>query len=226
MGPSLVPCKIIIFDVDGVLLTVTDARGRYLWSLDAKEKLGFRTQHFQKIFNVDWEDCVTTGKIDTKDYLARVFHDPVFDDIQISPNDFIDYWLRDSNNGSTTYKINQPLVRFIETLEIPVGIGTNQDPYRTQWIKSLIGHQPFDFIFSSSSIGANKPDALFFHHIQKVLNVPASEILLVDDTQANIDGAKQQGWEAFFYDNSLDELIKFIDKWIVMSVLLFTENLR
>lgn len=186
-----ISAKAIIFDVDGVLMNSVDETGCFLWSKTAQEDLGLGTTHFKQIFSDEWLK-VTRGQIDTKDHLDQVFKEL---DVDLAPTTFIDYWLsRDSH-------VDQDVMKFVESLmhhNIPLYIGTNQDKYRTAHIQKAF---PLHFkdIFSSSDIGFIKPESGFYSHIEEALGLSPSDILFIDDTFENIEGAQSQGWKTHHY---------------------------
>lgn len=51
----------------------------------------------------------------------------------------------------------------------------------------------FDRLFVSSEIGLRKPDAEAFDFVMDAISVKPEELLFFDDSQENIDGAKQLG---------------------------------
>src|ERR1700687_5543034 len=120
--------KAIIFDVDGVIFKSQDQNGKYLWSRNLKQDLGLGKQHCQLIYSDAW-NMVTRGKIDTKDHLKNVFSDPIFDGLEITSEIFINYWLSYDNY------VNTDMIEIVQSLKIPVFLGTNQDRYRTEHIK-------------------------------------------------------------------------------------------
>jgi len=60
-------------------------------------------------------------------------------------------------------------------------------------------------IIDSSVVGATKPDPQIFNLAAEEAGVPAQEILLVDDTQANVVAAEKQGWRTMWFDYSRPE---------------------
>ncbi len=197
--------KAIIFDVDGVLFRGQDVNGRYLWSSSIKEDLGLTKKHFEKIYpEAEWY-AVTTGKLDTKEHLTTVFKDPLFQDLGLTPDVYINYWLEHDRY------VDLEMIDFVKSLHILAYIGTNQDPYRTKHIVNLVG-AVFKKCFSSCHIGYIKPEKEFYTYIEKDLNLKPHELLLIDDTKANIDGAESQGWHTYFYKGNLSELKHLLSK--------------
>jgi putative hydrolase of the HAD superfamily len=54
----------------------------------------------------------------------------------------------------------------------------------------------FDAVVVSCEIGCRKPDAEMFDHVTERLGVDPGSVVLVDDFEANVDGARRAGWQA------------------------------
>jgi putative hydrolase of the HAD superfamily len=52
----------------------------------------------------------------------------------------------------------------------------------------------FDAVVVSCEIGCRKPDAEMFDHVADRLGVDPESVVLVDDFEANVDGARRAGW--------------------------------
>ena len=57
--------------------------------------------------------------------------------------------------------------------------------------------QLFDQRFYSHELGLMKPDAKTYQYVIKTLDVPAEQILFIDDSKANVDAATREGIKAF-----------------------------
>lgn len=198
--------KAIIFDVDGVVFNSLDKSGHYLWSKNIKTDLGLSSEHFKLIFSSNW-DNVTRGKITINEHLNTVFRHEIFKDLKLNgltPDTYIDYWLYHDNH------VNAEMIDFTKKLAIPIYLGTNQDEYRTKHIIKQVGSS-FAGCFSSYQIGHIKPEKEFFDYIEKKLQLQPNELFLIDDISVYIEGAKACGWNAFLYQNNLNDLKQFIE---------------
>ncbi len=52
----------------------------------------------------------------------------------------------------------------------------------------------FDAVVVSCEIGCRKPDAEMFNHVTARLGVDPGSVVLVDDFEANVEGARRVGW--------------------------------
>ena len=83
------------------------------------------------------------------------------------------------------------VARTLRASGVGVHLATNQDLGRAAYMKAELGYdEVFDSCFYSSDVGWAKPSAEFFMHMVEMLGVPADEVLFVDDSQANVDGAR------------------------------------
>ncbi len=198
--------KAIIFDVDGVIVNSCDDQGHFLWSRHVKEDLGLQKVHFDRIFSEKWTD-ITRGKGNLQDHLHTLFQEPLFKDLGISPQTYIEYWL------SHDCHINTEMLELITSLSIPCYLGTNQEALRTQSILNTVG-RCFKGCFASYHIGFIKPESSFFHHIEQVLSLKPGQLLLIDDTKENVDSALNNGWRGYHYngrlENAMEELKNFL----------------
>ena len=185
--------KAIIFDVDGVIFNSTDSAGNFLWSANIERDLGIKIADLRKIFSSAWLNVIK-GEIDTKVHFEKTLLP-----YGVSAEKFIDYWLKNDDH------INQNVLNIIQEIRQPVYLGTNQETYRAAHLQSMIGDY-FKKIFSSCEIGAVKPEEAFYAHIERELELPSSNLLFIDDTEANISAAQNRGWNTYHFKGDLNEL--------------------
>ena len=63
-------------------------------------------------------------------------------------------------------------------------------------------HTFLEPLFLSCEIGACKPSPEAFAAVEAGLGLPAGEILLIDDTAANIAAARMRGWDAILFTSN------------------------
>ena len=105
------------------------------------------------------------------------------------------------------------VARALRASGVGVHLATNQDLRRAAYMKAALGYDEiFDSCFYSCDVGFAKPSAEFFTHIVETLDFPAERVLFVDDSQANVDGARGAGlraerWELDDGFEALDTLL-------------------
>jgi FMN phosphatase YigB (HAD superfamily) len=67
---------------------------------------------------------------------------------------------------------------------------------------------PYSSVIDSSEVGAIKPEAKIYDIAQQRAGCPANEILLIDDSRANLIVAERKGWHVLWFDDSrLEEAV-------------------
>ena len=66
--------------------------------------------------------------------------------------------------------------------------------------KGQIPNLPYDAVVDSSEVGAVKPEPKIYEIAAERAGVPANEILLIDDSRANLVAAEQAGWNVLWFD--------------------------
>lgn len=60
--------------------------------------------------------------------------------------------------------------------------------------------ETFDGLFLSHEIHERKPNASYFEKVAKTMNAEPNEVLFIDDTQANLDGAAALGFRTLLFN--------------------------
>ena len=90
----------------------------------------------------------------------------------------------------------------------------NQEHHRVAWLREHAGLDTyFDEIVYSAALGVCKPERVFYTNAQARMHVTvAQSILFVDDTPANVDGARVAGWRAMLYRGP-ESLARALASW-------------
>ena len=89
------------------------------------------------------------------------------------------------------------VARSLRASGVGVHLATNQDRGRAAYMKAELGYdEVFDSSFYSSDVGWAKPSAEYFTHVVDALGAGPDEVLFVDDSQTNVDGAGFAGLRA------------------------------
>lgn len=83
-----------------------------------------------------------------------------------------------------------------------VGLLTNIMPGMLKELMRLgkVPTLPYDVVIDSSQVGSIKPEPQIFKLATEQAGVPAEEILLIDDTQANLIAAEKHDWRVVWFD--------------------------
>lgn len=121
-------------------------------------------------------------------------------------DELLQYWFKSEHN------INTKVTEYISSLRekgIKCYLATNQEKYRTQYLKKEMGFaELFDGVFSSAELGCKKPSLEFYSKVFDKLSqdtkVTKEEILYIDDEEPNIEAAKQFGFNVIHFKSIKD----------------------
>jgi putative hydrolase of the HAD superfamily len=92
------------------------------------------------------------------------------------------------------------VVRQLRKSGFLVALATNQHAYRAEFMSEQLGYaSEFDHEFYSCRIGHAKPSGEFFLHALDRLGLRGHEVLLIDDKEPNIRGAREAGLHAVLF---------------------------
>ncbi|MDD3032850.1 MAG: HAD-IA family hydrolase [Candidatus Pacebacteria bacterium] len=183
--------KVILFDIDGVLIHLPFYFSKQL------EDRGYKlaSVFLNKFFHSEEYSQALVGKADAKKliepYLERIKWEKGASEYFIEQFNFeIQYF--DRNILSEIEKLSEKGIKCF--------LCTDQEQHRLKFLiektelKSL-----FSGCFASSDIGFRKYEKGFWEHIIKNNNINPSETIFFDDKKANIDIAQKEGIKAFLF---------------------------
>ncbi|MFB8230514.1 HAD family hydrolase [Cellulosimicrobium sp. NPDC055967] len=103
------------------------------------------------------------------------------------------------------------LVRGLRASGYGVHLGTNQESRRVSFMRQTLGYDAeFDTSWYSCELGIAKPDPRFFVEAARRIGADPDEVLFVDDTARNVEGARAAGMVGVHWDVSRghDELVR------------------
>lgn len=182
--------KAILFDADGVLINSER------FSVQLVRDYGISTEKTLPFFNGIFQDCIT-GTADLKEVIGPFLTEWGW---ERSVDEFLDYWFK------SEHQIDQPLIEYIQTIRkagIKCYIATNQEKHRVAYMLDRMGFKiSFDKVFASAHLGYKKPSRDFYQQLMhKLPSIQKSEVLFWDDTDENVDAARQFGISAELYTN-------------------------
>jgi len=180
----------IMVDVDGVLINGRPVDGRP-WASDIEADLGISNADLNReFFSPYWNDIVV-GRcglaVQLKLALARITP-------SVHHEDLIAYWFE------SDARLNRPLLEALDQLRktgTKVYLATNQEHLRAAYLMDRLGlGQHVDGIYYSAALDSRKPDLDFFERAAAHSGFAPEQLLLIDDTPANVVAARQLGWNA------------------------------
>ncbi len=188
---------IVVWDFDGVLNRAYDEHG-FLWCRALEEDLGVPSSAFQALtFGGGRFRDVLIGRTSITDHLENVVARL---GLSIEPQVLVDYWIgRDFNLNVEVLNVVGDLLR----LGVTSIIGTNNDPVRAAAIRARKEvTDGFEEVIASGDVGIAKPAPEFFAIVARKLGMTPSDLLLVDDTKANLDTAAVMGWRTLAFGDA------------------------
>ena len=190
--------RCVLLDLDGVVVQGfhSDPARRRRWDETLKADLGIDPDALtERFFKGVFTSEVIPGKTPLITALAAVLPGLGFHD---SPLRLIDYWLsRDSRLDLDLLEA----VTVLRTTGVPTFLLTNQEHLRAFHLWTALGlKNHFDDLLYSARLGAAKPSHRFFEAAAALLPAADEQPLFFDDAAANVDAARDFGWEAVLYD--------------------------
>lgn len=142
------------------------------------------------------------GELSTEEYFEQVCkkyeHKPSIEEFTDAINDI--FWTND---------LILPIVRKLAKLNFPRGIVSNTNPSHWSYIENAfprIWNAFEDHKLASFNVGTLKPfpeifEAAYRDAKRSIADLKPDEILFIDDTQANIEGAAKFGFQTIHYVN-------------------------
>lgn len=206
--------KVVVFDVGGVLIDLhSETASRELF-----EKYGFLAEAFAGLTRSSFEshprsitELAMVGRVGTAEYLDAFLHECRIKDLD---------GLR-RNRLSVVGRERRRVFAIVEDLKRAGFICcVLSNTIALHWEKlSLAGEYPslalFEHVFLSHLMKCAKPEESSFAFVADALNVPMSQVLLIDDTPLNVDRATAAGWQALLFrdvvqlQHDLDDLLQY-----------------
>jgi HAD superfamily hydrolase (TIGR01509 family) len=100
------------------------------------------------------------------------------------------------------FELDEQLLNFFSSLKgrLQFALFTSESIQESPAIKPRLA-EVFDVVFSSKEIGFNKDDGKAYGFIAEKLSVSPDQILFIDDSQKNIDAAKNAGLAVWRYSD-------------------------
>jgi putative hydrolase of the HAD superfamily len=194
--------KVLIFDFDGVL-----NHNKRKFSVMLEKDHGISLEQTTPFFTGPFQECLS-GERDLKDSITPYLKDWGW---RGGVDQLLAYWF------ALEDKVDQKVVDYIQDQRgrgVVCMLATNNEKHRFQYILNEMDlEKVFDKAYSSGYIGYKKPEQEFFAKIYNELeNIDKSEILFIDDSVENIQGAKDFGIHAEHY-TSFEDFLEKVKKY-------------
>lgn len=184
--------KFVYFDLGGVIINDLMNGG---WS-ELIRDLGV-PKHSETEFNRTFEEFEALALVGSRDIDLAI---PVIEEQTgfIFPEGYS--FFEDIISRFTKNKSIWPILKVTKS-RYPIGLLTNAYLRMRQEVASrgLMPKIEWDTIVDSSEVGMKKPDQDIYEYSTKLADVNPDEILFIDNSKKNIDGANRYGWQTFLY---------------------------
>jgi FMN phosphatase YigB (HAD superfamily) len=113
----------------------------------------------------------------------------------LSENPNYDFW--------QYFKVNNELLDYYKSLNIPVYIFTSETVQDHPAIKTLLG-SIFKDVFSAKELGLNKKESKSYKYLAQITGHNPNEILYIDDNHDNFSAAEKAGFKAILFKSNDD----------------------
>ena len=187
--------KAVLFDADGVLTLPED-----VFSVMYTKSRGLDPKPFEAFFKNEWSDFVL-GKRDLKQHIAS---NPQLWRWDGTPDALLDYWFKAEDKRNTEML---DIVQKIRAKGIKCYVATEQEFYRTRYMRDVMFFNKFDGFFPTCEVGYRKNDIKFYENILSKLNdelsdIKPAEVVFFDDSHKNVQIALSVCIDARFYTNN------------------------
>lgn len=183
--------SLIAWDFDGVLNRSVE-NAEFLWHRDFERDLGVSLNSFTDFhFRSGRFSEVLVGEKDLRDLVGEWIAE---EEYALRAEDVLAYWFEMDDNP------DREMINLMEGLPQRQIIATNNEARRIAYIREATDWEArVETIFAAGPMGVAKPAPAFFERITNWSGLPATEILLVDDSEENIEVARAMGWQGFHF---------------------------
>jgi HAD superfamily hydrolase (TIGR01509 family) len=175
--------KLVAFDLEGVLFNWKKGLDGFCDYLD------IRPQIFHEFLTNNLND-LESGNLSAEQFWLKFSNEF---EIEKTYDELQKLWVE----GQPRYKFAWEYARKLKNQGIKIAICTNS------WsgvVNTFFSIHPelkiFDFVFDSNIIGHTKPQPEYFKYVEKITSFRGKDILLIDDSEENVEGARDFGWNA------------------------------
>lgn len=188
--PALRPIRVLMVDVDGVLVHGRTVDGRPVFS-ELKSDLGLSYERLRaEFFNRYWEGIVS-GREPMLPRLAAVLAEIA---PHIGAEQLVAYWMA---NDARVLPADLAALDVARAAGLKVYLATNQEHVRAAYLMGEMGlGAHVDGIAYSAALGVRKPDDAFYRLAAAQVGAEPGEIGFVDDVADNVAAARRAGWRA------------------------------
>lgn len=140
-----------------------------------------------------YNDAICTGKLSLSD-----FNKTFAKDLGVPSIDWQKHYLNAVDPIAEMHELVRWAAQHYQVgLMSNIGKGFIEDMLQHE----LLPHVDYAAVVDSSKVGEIKPHAKIYEVAEKMAGVPAQEILLIDDSRANLIPAQERGWHVMWFND-------------------------
>ncbi len=185
--------KALMVDVDGVVIRPRPGG----WAADLEVDLGLSPNVLQdQFFQLHWNEVVL-GRAALHDRLGPMLavHAP-----HLTSHQLARYWFEKDS------VLDESLLADLAALRsggVQLHLATIQEHERAAYLwDDLRLRDHFDAMHYAADLGLKKSDPAFYPAVEARTGFQAAELLLLDDTAANVEAARAAGWGGAIWDGT------------------------
>jgi len=182
----------IVFDFGGVLTGETNREAVVTF---IRQSFHFSAEEFEKV-NQEKRVAVKQGKTDEEFWITYAKNKG----IKLAAN-----WSASFRSViKDAIGINPEMYALVDQLkkqQIQVALLSNIDEHLSKLIRDFGLYEPFDPCLLSCEIGVEKPDLKAYELLLKMLNLPAKDVVFIDDRPENVEAAKTIELDAILFES-------------------------
>ena len=182
----------IVFDFGGVL---TGEPNREAVITFIRQSFHFSAEEFEKV-NQEKRLVVKQGKTDEEFWISYAKNKGI-----TLPANWSDSFRSVMKDAIGVNPKMYALVDQLKEQQIPVALLSNIDDRLSKLIRDFGLYEPFEPCLLSCEIGVGKPDLKAYELLLKTLNLPAKDVVFIDDRPENIEAAKKIGLDAILFES-------------------------
>jgi putative hydrolase of the HAD superfamily len=191
--------KAILFDIGGVILYESVKESRNILC----RKFGIKPEDFKR-FTVKNIPLSYTGKLHYNNFFKNLVKETK---IQANPKDLVKEWIKAREKTS---KPNKKVISLLKPLSKKYKIVclTDSTMLNDKSKQRKYAYKLFKMNFISCRLGHMKPQKKIYQIAIKRLKLKPEQMLFIDNSRENLEGAKKLGLKTLFADNNLDKNLR------------------
>jgi putative hydrolase of the HAD superfamily len=196
--------RALMVDVDGVV--VRHLKPGHRWDADMEADLGVRPADLQRAFFDPHFKSIARGHEPIEPRLSQAL-------AQIAPavtaEAMMAYWF--AKDAALDHGLLEALASY-RAPGLKLHLATVQEHRRADYLWNTLGLKDrFDGLQHSAIVGHAKPEPDYYADVEARTGFAPHELLLIDDSQRNVDAAIAAGWQGRFWsgEQSLTQVLGF-----------------